>query len=245
MEHVRAAGIVGEELPPHSIHTVTVPGAAAGLADTVAKFGRLTLPDVLAPAIELAEQGVPIHGIAAHFWQAGSDLLRGPDNPHGGDLLMPDGQAPRAGDVMVMPHLARTFRLLADHGKAGFYTGRVAEAIVTLCQRLGGAMTMEDLASHATEEVEPLSVKYGDIRVWEIPPNGQGLTALMALNILKGFDLQSMGHNSPQYLHHLIEAIRLAFADTRAYVTDPEHYPVPISAMLVTITAVDLIFAAV
>lgn len=224
-------GIIGASLPPLSIHTVIVPGAAAGWIDTLERFGTKSAAEVLQPAIELAEQGFPLHPVAAHFWQRSAHLLQSADNPHGADLLL-DGRAPRAGEVMRNPALAATFRALAASGKNGFYNGAVAEAIVEAVQLRGGLMTMDDLASHTSTFDNPIHTQYKGVDVWEMPPNGQGLTALLALNILRGFDLASMGHNTAPYLHTLIEALRLAFADTKWYVADPAFASVPVEQLL-------------
>jgi len=133
---------------------------------------------------------------------------------------------------MRMPELAATFREVAAKGKDGFYKGRIAEAIATVLKEMGGVMTVEDIEAHTTTFEDPIMVDYKGHQIYEIAPNGQGLTALMALNILEEFDLKEMGHNSTAYLHHLIEAMRLSFADTRWYVTDPEHSDIPLGGML-------------
>lgn len=234
MARVRADRITGPELPHTSPHTVTVPGACAGWADTVTKFGSgtKTLADLLQPAIRMAEEGVPINEICAHWWADGSHLLKTPQNPHGKDMLMPDGEAPKAGEIMKMPLLAKTFRAVAEGGVDAFYDGPIAEAIVATLKAQGGVMTTADLKGHKSSFDKPISTNYRGVDVFEIAPNGQGLTALMALNILEGFDLSKMGHNSPAYLHHCIEALRLSFSDTRWFVTDPEHSDIPLSGML-------------
>eukprot|EP01116_Phalansterium_solitarium_P009971 TRINITY_DN2430_c0_g1_i2.p1 TRINITY_DN2430_c0_g1~~TRINITY_DN2430_c0_g1_i2.p1 ORF type:complete len:412 (+),score=128.84 TRINITY_DN2430_c0_g1_i2:24-1238(+) len=159
---------------------------------------------------------------------AESVLKRG---PHAAEMLL-NGRAPKAGEVMRLPSLARTFRALAADGADGFYKGRVAQSIVDLVQSLGGSMTLEDLASHRSTFDQPISVNYRGVDVWEMPPNGQGITALLALKILDGFDLASLPHNSPEHLHLLIEAMRLAFADTRYYCADPSCVAVPVAELL-------------
>ena len=146
--------------------------------------------------------------------------------------MLNNGAAPTAGEIMVMPYLAKTFRLLAEHGKAGFYEGPVADAIIDIVQASGGVMTHDDLKQHTSTFDTPISVNYKGVDVWEIPPNGQGITALLALNILEGIDVKSLGHNTPRYLHALIEALRISFADTRYYVSDPSVVDVPIQGLL-------------
>lgn len=206
-------------------------GAAAGWVDAVAKYGsgKLTLEEILQPAIQLAEEGYPVAPLTAAAWKAGEmQLKRG---PHGNELLL-NGRAPRAGDVIKLPHLANTFKLLAKSGKSGFYEGPVAQSIVDIIQQMGGVMTHDDLRSHTSTFDTPISINYRGVDVYEMPPNGQGLTALLALNILKGFELKNMRHNSAEHLHLVIEALRLAFADTTWYVADPTVVNVPTKGLL-------------
>jgi gamma-glutamyltranspeptidase/glutathione hydrolase len=221
-------GITGE-LPRFGVHSVTVPGAAAGWVDTVNQFGSLQLSEVLAPAIELAEKGYPVAPLTAGFWKRGMDRLK--QGPYADEMLR-NGNAPNAGEIMKLPTLARTFRELAEHGKSGFYEGRIAEAIVELLQSMGGMMSLEDLKHHTNTFDDPISVNYKGIDVFEMPPNGQGITALIALNILEEFNFTSEGHSSVKHLHLMIEAMRLAFADTRWYVADPAVVNVPIKELI-------------
>lgn len=255
LDALRQAGIKGPNIPLLSIHAATVPGAPALWVDTVEKLGsgKVSLTQVLEPAIDLAQNGYPVHEIVANAWRAQEEAIRNASD-HGHHMLL-EGKAPLAGEVITMPHLAQTFRELAAKGKDGFYKGRIAEAIVELHQSKGGLMTLQDLADHATkgsEEVEPISYTYrhgatGDddsevedgVTLHECPPNGQGLTALIALGILDELqssgaipDLAKMEHNSAEYLHVLIEALRLAFADTLYYVADPAHGNVPVKELL-------------
>jgi gamma-glutamyltranspeptidase/glutathione hydrolase len=198
--------------------------------DTVEEMGsgKLSLYDILEPAITLAENGYPVAPLTSLYWDRGSCDLA---SKHGGDMLL-EGRAPKAGEIMRMPHLANTFRSLAEYGKAGFYTGRIAEAIVECVQSQGGVMTMKDLEEHRSSHDQPIKTCYSGIDVWEMPPNGQGITALVALNILEGFDVKSMKHNSAEYLHILIEAMQLSFADSQWYCADPSHVSVPIQGLL-------------
>eukprot|EP00050_Salpingoeca_kvevrii_P007741 m.298276 g.298276 ORF g.298276 m.298276 type:complete len:591 (+) comp13822_c0_seq1:47-1819(+) len=232
LDAVRAAGIDGAKLPADHAFTVTVPGAAAGWVDTIEKFGTMKLADVLQPAIELAEDGFPVQSVAAEHWARGTPKLKKDGNPHGGDMLMDDGEAPHAGDVMRMPHLAATFRKLAEHGRAGFYEGEVAQAIVDIVAANGGVLSLDDLKAHKSTFEDPIHVRYKDVDVWECAPSGQGIVALMALNMLDEYDLHSLGHNSVAYLHILIEALRLAFADAEKYVADPAMATVPVDTLL-------------
>ncbi|BFZ03112.1 hypothetical protein BsWGS_06151 [Bradybaena similaris] len=214
-------------------HSVTVPGAAAAWVDTVTHFGsaKLSLSEILKPAIEMAEVGFPVQELTAAFWARGAPNLQRKDNIHGCDLLL-NGKAPRNGDLMRNPHLAKTLKELATYGKKGFYQGRIARAVADVVHQHGGLISYEDMVAHESTFDEPISVNYKGCRVWELPPNGQGIAALLALNILENIDLKSMGHNSAEYLHHLIESLRLAFADTMEYCADPSQTDIPINKLL-------------
>ncbi|KAH8887886.1 gamma-glutamyltranspeptidase [Thozetella sp. PMI_491] len=239
-------------IPATSALSVTVPGSAAAWIDIVEKFGsgKLTLAQILAPAIELAEGGFPVSEISSYHWVATEKELR--EKPNGTDLLKPDPaaekgfRAPRAGDLLKNPLLAKTFRLLVDKGKQGFYEGPVAESIVEIVKTLGGYLSLDDLARHGkrgSEITEPVSHRLPvdilsgppgaadrpEVDLWEHPPNGQGIVAQMALGILQQLEADGKiskfaaeDHNSPRYLHALIEALRIAFADGSWFITDPD-----------------------
>lgn len=229
-ERLRREGLLGPELPPLHPYNITVPGTCAAWCDLVERHGRLPLSACLAPAIRLAEEGFPVAPVTAHFWNRyASDQLC---EDTGGLELMVGGRAPRPGEIFRNPGLARTLRLVAGGGKAAFYQGPIAEAISGCVQAAGGCLCQDDLAAHTSTWEQPVSVEYRGLRVWECPPNGQGLTALLALNILEGFDLSGMPPLSAERLHLQIEALRLAFADTRWYVADPAFSHVPVEALL-------------
>ncbi|KAH9064104.1 gamma-glutamyltranspeptidase [Lactarius vividus] len=239
IEYLRSRGITGE-IPPTDINSVTVPGAAAAWVDTVEVFGsgKLSVAEVLEPATRLAEEGVPVSEIHSYSWQRSEDLIKNA-SPNGHEMLL-EGRAPLPGQIMKFPTLAKTFRALMEHGKDGFYKGRVAEAIVELVKSKGGVMELEDLEKHTSAFVKPIKYTYGgEVTVYECPPNGQGITALIALGILESIqeqglvgDLLKMDHNSAEYLHTLVEALRLAFADSQYYVTDPDVQHVPVEELL-------------
>lgn len=218
------------ELSPFHAHTVTVPGACAGWFDLVERHGSLTMAEILAPAIRLAEQGFPVAPITARSWQRGAERqLKAALN---GTELTINGRGPNAGEIFHNPGLARTFKTIALGGKSAFYQGTIAEAIVSVVQEAGGCMSADDLASHVSTWEEPISVDYRGYRVYECPPNGQGITALIALNILEGFDLASLPPLSVERMHLMIEAMRLAFADSRWYVADPAFSNIPVRELL-------------
>ncbi|KAI8968706.1 putative gamma-glutamyltransferase ywrD-like protein [Pilobolus umbonatus] len=236
MDFIRnKAHLTGSALPSFNVHAITVPGAAAAWVDTVNEFGsgRLDLKTILAPAIDLAEKGFPVSHLSSAGWKREASQLieMNPNEPI--EWLIDNQRGPNEGEIMVIPSIAETFRLLAAHGKKGFYEGKIGQSIIKTIQSRGGVMTMEDLAHHTSEFIQPISINYHDWTVWEIPPNGQGITTLMALGIIEALeeqgriDFKKIEHNSAEYIHIVTEALRIAFADTRSYVTDPqvEHCP--------------------
>ncbi|KAG8580841.1 hypothetical protein GDO81_007439, partial [Engystomops pustulosus] len=220
-------------LPPMHAHNVTVPGAAAAWVDTVSLFGskKLNLEEILQPAIDLAESGFPVSEVSAFQWNTAAYKLQSPDNKFGADLLI-NGQAPQHGQLFRNPSLARTFKDLSLHGKPGFYEGRIAQAIVQVVQSHGGLLDHNDLSSHSTEEVQPICTTYKGVKVWEIPPNSQGITVLMALNILENFSVKELGHNSADYVHTLTEALKFSTSDCQWYCADSAAVPVPTKELL-------------
>ena len=218
-----------DELPPFHPYTVTVPGACAGWCDLIERHGTLPLPEILVPAIRLAEEGAPIAPTTSYFWQRSAERLN--TTPNGREMTI-NGHGPNPGEIFRNPGLAKTLRKIAQGGKKVYYEGEIAESIVSTLQQAGGCMTLEDLASHQSTWEVPASVTHRGYRVYECPPNGQGITALMALNILEDFDLTSLDPISPERLHLEIEALRLAFADTRWYVADPALVHVPTEELL-------------
>jgi gamma-glutamyltranspeptidase/glutathione hydrolase len=217
-----------DPLPERHAHAVTVPGACAGWCDLISRHGTLPLSRILAPAIRLAEEGFPVAKWAAHGWDERRSQLRG----RGVRDLLLDGRPPREGETFRNPALARTFRAIASGGRDAYYKGEPARAIVAAVGAAGGVMTAEDLASHESTWVNPIQTSYRGMTVWECPPNGQGITALIALNILEGFDLKAQDPLGPDRWHLLIEAMRIAFADTRWYVADPQVSKVPVAELL-------------
>jgi gamma-glutamyltranspeptidase/glutathione hydrolase len=216
-------------LPVFHAHTVTVPGACAGWFDLIARHGRLAMPAILAPAIELAETGFEVGAITAQMWASGLDSRPGVANL---DELSIAGRAPRAGERFRNPGLARTLRAIAAGGPEAFYRGEIADAIARVVQEAGGVLTASDLAAHVSTWDEPISTTYRGLRVWECPPNGQGIAVLLALNILEGFELRGQDPIGVDRVHLLAEALRVAFADTRWYVADPRVSSVPVAELL-------------
>ncbi|GMH38373.1 hypothetical protein BSKO_06257 [Bryopsis sp. KO-2023] len=231
MEAVRKRGIFGTEMPPFHALTVMVPGAAMLWEETINKWGKLTMSEVLEPAVTLAENGFPVAPIAAELWQGQQEDLKGPGHDA---FLNSSGTAPRAGEVMFNRDLGRTFRELASKGaKEGFYSGRIADAMVKCVRDLDGVLSSTDLLSHCCMDVQPIRTRYRGNDVWEVPPPTQGIVALMALNHLEGSGgLGGMEWGEGKHLHSGIEAIRLAFFDALQYNGDPDITPVPIDTFL-------------
>lgn len=218
------------ELPAFHAHTVTVPGACAGWFDLVEKHGSLSMAEILAPAIRLADKGFPVAPITAYSWQRGAQ--RQLASALNGQELTINGRGPNAGEIFRNPGLARTLNTIAEGGVSAFYQGPIAHSIVSAIKEAGGCMSADDLATHVSTWEEPICVDYRGYRVYECPPNGQGITALIALNVLEGFDLSVLGSLSTERIHLMIEAMRLAFADSRWYVADPAFSNIPVKELL-------------
>ena len=207
-------------IPGDGPRTITVPGALSGWAALLGQYGTITLAEALAPAIALANEGFPISDVTASEWAVFAGLLK--SDPGARATFLMDGErAPAVGEWFVNPDYARTLRAIADDGPAVLYGGALGQRIATHVQGLGGYLTADDFTRHTAEWVEPISVPFMAYRLWELPPNGQGIAALETLRILESFDLARMKHNSAAYLHHLIEAKKLAFADLEHFVGDP------------------------
>jgi gamma-glutamyltranspeptidase/glutathione hydrolase len=217
-------------MPDSGPDTITVPGAFDGWFSLHEKFGKLKLADVLAPAIDYAENGFPVSEIISNQWEANAGRLM--RDEWAKKTFLPEGHPLRHGEIFYNKNLAATFRKLAAGGRDAYYKGEIAEKIVKAIRDKGGVMTMEDLANHRSEWVKPISINYKGYDLYELPPNGQGMAALQMLNIVEGFDLKSLGHNSAEYLHLLVEAKKLAFADRARYIADPDFAKIPIEKLL-------------
>jgi gamma-glutamyltranspeptidase / glutathione hydrolase len=228
LEELRRRGVRG--IPQSGLASVTVPGAVDAFVEVQQRHGNLTLAEVLEPAIHYASEGFPVSEIIATQWQGAAPLLS--RYPSSAKNYLIDGKAPRAGEVHRQPNLARTLKLLASEGRDAFYRGEIARQIVQFSQENGGFFTLEDFSSHTTEWVEPIGADYRGHTILELPPNGQGITALIALNILEGFDLPAMAYGSAPYYHLLIEATKQAFADRDQYVADPLFADLPVEGLL-------------
>src|SRR5262245_36696718 len=217
-------------MPQTGIHSVTVPGTVAAWTRLNELLGRLPLSDVLSPAIQIADEGFPVPEIIALEWAAAEPLLRA--SAEASRVYLPEGRAPAAGEVFRNPDLAATYRALAFEGRDVFYRGDIARRILTCSRQHGGALSAEDLERYDAELVVPLSTTYHGWTVYELPPNGQGIAALMMLDLLENFPIQKFGPLSTDALHVMIEAKKLGYADMLRFVCDPHYHDVPVSGML-------------
>jgi gamma-glutamyltranspeptidase/glutathione hydrolase len=217
-------------IPLYSPYAWSVPGTVDGWFELHGRFGELPMARILAPAISAAEEGEPLPQVIAAAWKRGADRFA--DMPGFAATFLPDGEAPREGEIFRNSGLARSYRLIAEQGRDAFYRGAIAEAIVAFSGQHGGFFSMEDFERHKSEWVEPISTDYRGVTLYELPPNGQGLAALQMLNILENFDLADMGRDSSQFWHVMTEAKKLAFEDRARYYADPTVADVPVEGLL-------------
>jgi gamma-glutamyltranspeptidase/glutathione hydrolase len=221
-----------KRMPPDGIHSVTVPGAVRGWYQMHERYGKLPWKELFQPAIAFAEQGFPVHEGVREIWAAQNIVsgLRG--NDESARVFLPGGKPPETGQLFRNPGMAHAFRLVAEKGPDAFYKGEIAEAILKTSTHLGGTMTSEDLAAFQPEWVTPISIDYRGWRVYELPPNGQGVAALEMLKIMSTRPPAEAGPLSPAEWHERIEAMKLAYSDVHKYVADPKTYDAPISGLI-------------
>ena len=212
--------------------SVTTPGCIDGWFELHKKFGKLPMTEILAPTIQYAQEGVPITQETADNMKAVEEEMIASDNKNFKALFFQNGHFPRKGDIFANPDLARTLEIISKEGRDGFYKGELARKIENYMKSAGGFLTAEDMASHQSEWVEPVSVNYRGYDVWELPPNGQGMGALQMLTILEGFDIGKFGYGSAEHIHHFIEAKKLAYEDMVRYYGDPNFGDIPIEKLL-------------
>ncbi|MFN3137263.1 MAG: gamma-glutamyltransferase [Allomuricauda sp.] len=209
---------------------VSVPGCVDGWFTLHEKFGRLPMEDILQPAIDYGNNGFPVSEVIAYEMASSYEALK--DQPGFAQTYMPKGRPPVKGEVFVNKDLANTYELIAKKGRDAFYKGSIAKTIDSYMKKHGGFLSYEDLASHTSNWVTPVSINYRGYDVWELPPNGQGTAALQMLNILEGFDIAKMGFGSAEYLHVLTEAKKLAYEDRAKFYADPEFNKIPLETLL-------------
>ena len=217
-------------MPERGILSVTVPGALHGWAKAVERYGNLQLSDLFEDAIYYAENGFPVSEVIAGEWRSMEQVLISRDSFSKTYLI--DGKAPRPGQIFQNKDLARTYRKIARDGIDIFYRGEICNDIVGFSKSNTGLLSSNDFEGHTTTWDEPISTDYRGYTIFELPPNGQGITALEMLNILEGYDISSLGHNRPEYLHLLIEAKKLAFSDRDYFITDPAFEDIPVDELL-------------
>jgi gamma-glutamyltranspeptidase/glutathione hydrolase len=220
-------------IPPRGMLPISVPGTVDAWNELHKKFGKLKLSDDLAPAAKYAEEGFPVTELIAFYWHFGPEVYK--DLP-GGFLetytLDGKGRTPAKGDIFKNPALAKTLRLIGEKGRDAFYQGEVADKIDKFMRENGGFLRKADFEKHTSTWVDPVSTNYRGYDVFELPPNGQGVATLQILNILEGFDLKSMGRNSAETLHAMIEAKKIAWADRAKFYADPEFAKIPLAGLL-------------
>ena len=227
LEYLRGQGL--KKIPPLGPLPVSVPGCVDGWFELHARFGKLRMQDVLAPAIRYAREGFPVSELIAYYWAFGDRLK---EYSGFAETFLPGGTAPAKGEVFRNPALAGTLMKIASGGRDAFYKGELADTMAAFCERVGCFLRKRDFEEHTSTWIEPVSTNYRGYDVWELPPNGQGLATLQLLNILEAYDLRAMGHDSAPYLHHLLEAKKIAYEDRARYYADPDFAQIPVERLL-------------
>ena len=218
------------EIPTVGPLSWSVPGCVDGWHELQTRFGTLPLAELLKASIQTAEEGYPVSEVIGAGWKGSlRELAKWPDSAR---VYLPNGRPPKVGEIVCLPELAATYRMLAAQGRDAFYRGDISAEIDRFSRANGGYLTAADLAAHTSEWVEPVSTTYRGYSVWELPPNGQGIAALQMLNLLEPFDLKSMGPKSPEYVHLFVEAKKLAFADRAKFYADPAFAQLPTTELI-------------
>jgi len=228
LQYFKDLGLVS--IPPRGPLPVSVPGAVDGWFELHARYGRLPMSELLAPAIAYATDGFPVSEYIAYGWARNSEKLK--DYAGFADTFMPGGKAPRKGQVFRNPRLAKTYQAIADGGRDAFYKGEIARKIDSYMTEQGGFLRYADMAEHKSEWVEPVSTNYRGYDIYELPPNGQGIAALQILNILESYDIKSMGFGTAEYVHTFVEAKKLAFEDRAKFYADMDFADVPVDRLV-------------
>jgi len=218
------------KIPSYGPLPVSVPGCVDGWYELHGKYGKLTMSDILQPAIDYAENGFPVSELIAYYLGRSVPFLSKYDGF--AEVFAPNGSAPKKGEIFKNPALAKTLKKLVKGGRNEFYKGDIARTIAKYMKEQGGFITYEDLASHTSEWVDPVSTNYRGYDVWEIPPNGQGIAALQILNLMEEYNVADMGFGSKEYIHTFTEAKKLAFEDRAKYYTDMDFAKVPVQELI-------------
>ena len=217
-------------IPSSGALSVSVPGTVDGWFEMHQRFGKLSMEEILQPAIFYAREGFPVTELIAYYLNR--SVARLGHFPNFRETYMPQGRMPAKGEIFRNPYLANTYQQIATHGRDAFYRGPMAATMAAYVQENGGFLTVEDLAAHQSTWIEPVSTSYRGYQVWQLPPNGQGIATLQILNILEGFDIASMGLYSSEYIHLFTEAKKLAFEDRAWYYADMDFSPVPVNRLI-------------
>ena len=218
------------KIPKFGPLPVSVPGAVDGWFELHSKYGKLPMATLLTPAIEYAREGFPVSELIAYYWEKNVERIG--HYPGFSDTFLVNGKAPKKGDVFKNPGLAVTYEKIATGGRDAFYKGDIARTIDVYMKEQGGFLSYQDLASHQSEWIAPVSANYRGYDVWELPPNGQGIAALQILNILEQYDIEGMGFNSSEYVHTFVEAKKLAFEDRAKFYADPDFNEIPVNWLI-------------
>ncbi len=218
------------EIPAYGALSVSVPGCVDGWYEMHKKFGKLSMDEILRPTVNYAKEGFPVTEVIAFLWAEYAERLHIYDNFK--EVYMPNGYVPRKGELFKNPALSITLEKIIQGGRDEFYKGSISSSIAAKVKSEGGFLGKDDLASHSSEWIEPLSVNYRGYDVWELPPNGQGITVLQMLNILEGYDIASFGFGSVEHLHLLVEVKKMAFEDRSIYIGDPAFSSTPMDYLI-------------
>ena len=219
-----------KSIPAYGPLPVSVPGCVDGWFELHNKFGKIKMRDILNPTIKYAEDGFPVTELVSYYMDVASDKFK--NYPNFKETFFIDDSTPLKGQVFKNPDLANTLRTIVKSGKKGFYEGEIAHRIANFIQDQGGFLSYDDLKNHKSEWIEPVSTNYRGFDVWELPPNGQGIAALQILNLLEGYDIRSMGFGSADYIHHFVEAKKIAFADRAKYYADMDFNEIPVEYLI-------------
>ena len=219
-----------KSIPAYGPLPVSVPGCVDGWFELHEKFGKIKMRDILSPTIKYAEDGFPVSELVSHYMKNASNNFK--EYPNFKETYYINDSTPKKGQIFKNPDLAKTLRVIAKKGKEGFYEGEVANSIANFIQDQGGFLSYDDLKNHKSEWIDPVSTNYRGYDVWELPPNGQGIAALQILNLLEAYDIKSMGFGSAEYIHHFVEAKKIAFADRAKYYADMDFNKIPVEYLI-------------
>ena len=219
-----------KSIPAYGPLPVSVPGCVDGWFELHEKFGKIKMRDILSPTIKYAEDGFPVSELVSYYMKNASNNFK--KYPNFKETYYINDSTPKKGQIFKNPDLAKTLRVIAKKGKEGFYEGEVANSIANFIQDQGGFLSYDDLKNHKSEWIDPVSTNYRGYDVWELPPNGQGIAALQILNLLEAYDIKSMGFGSADYIHHFVEAKKIAFADRSKYYADMDFNKIPVEYLI-------------